>query len=165
MAQYKKCKIPVGFVPSTDIFEPGTPVLIRTLEGDTEAEAGENIYFMIGILGEVYPIKAENFRLSYALTEEPFQPDLTYSPTVKNRLTGGSAEIIQYAHPCVAKGEACVYAKPVDKNTKVFTLWNPEGYMYGKPGDYLAVRFNDHNDVYIIREDIFMKTYTEIREG
>jgi phosphoglycolate phosphatase len=162
MAQYRKRKIPIGFAPSTDIFKEGTPILIRTLEGDSEAEAGEDVVLMIGILGEVYPIKAGNFKRSYAVTGQPFITDFTYSPTVKNKLTGDSVEIIKYAKPCIAEGEVCVYAMPVVKNTKVFTAWNPEGYMHGKPGDFLAVRFNDHNDVYIIRKDIFDKTYMKI---
>lgn len=115
---------------------------------------------MIGILGEVYPIKAEKFNRSYSLTDENFETDLfTYSPTIKNKIPGDSAEIIKFAKACVAEGENYVYARQITKNTKVFTAWNTEGYMYGKPGDYIAVRTDDYNDVYIIRKDIFEKTY------
>jgi len=162
MTEYKKLKIPVGFALSTDIFAEGTPMLIRTLEGDTEAEASKDTYLMIGILGEVYPIKAEKFNMSYALTDKDFETDFTYSPTVKNKITGDSTEIIRFAKSCVAKGETNIYAMPLEKNTKVFTTWNIDGYMYGKPGDYLAVRTDDFNDVYIIRKDIFEKTYQKI---
>jgi phosphoglycolate phosphatase len=160
--KYCKKKVPLGFVMSAALFEKGTPLLIRTLEGDTEAYAGEEIYFMIGPLGEVYPIKAGKWANSYALTGEPFEKDYIYSPTVRNKITGETVEIIKYAKSCTAKGEVHIYAMPLTKNTKVFTAWNTESYMYGKPGDLLAVRSDDFNDVYIIRKDIFEKTYCEI---
>ncbi|MCL2637022.1 MAG: DHH family phosphoesterase [Oscillospiraceae bacterium] len=163
MKKYKKKRLPLGFVMSTDMLEKGTPMIIRTLEGDTEAQAGEDIYFMIGPLGEVYPIKAEKWANSYELTDEEFEKDYDYSPTVKNKYTGESLEIINYAKSCTAKGEVHIRAKPLIKNTKVFTAWNPEGYMYGKAGDMLAVRSDDGNDAYIIRRDIFEKTYEEVK--
>ena len=162
MNKYKKKKIPVGFAVSTDIFDEGTPMIIRTLEGDTEAEASQEIYLMTGIMGEAYPIKAEKFRNSYEITDEIPETDFIYSPTVKNKITGESFEIIKFSKSCAAKGDVYVYAVPVLKNTKVFTAWNAEGYMYGRQGDFLAVRSDDYNDVYIIRKDIFEKTYVKI---
>jgi len=157
--KYEKNKIPVGFVMSTDIFESATPMLIRTLEGDAEAEASENIYLMIGIYGEVYPIKAEKFKKSYEICSGCFEANFDYSPTVKNKITGDSVELSSYARPCIATGNMYIYASSIEKNTKVFTAWNPEGYMYGKAGDYIAVRADDKNDVYVIRRDIFEITY------
>ncbi len=41
----------------------------------------------------------------------------------------------------------------------MFTPWYADGYMYGKPGDYLAVRGDDTRDVYIIAADIFSLSY------
>jgi phosphoglycolate phosphatase len=159
---YVKRKIPLGFAKSADIFDKGTPLLIRTLEGDTEAFAGENIFFMIGPLGEVYPIKKEKWENSYALTDEVFEQNYVYSPTVKSKITGESAELIKYAKSCIPKGEVRIHARPLTKSAKVFTAWNTEGYMYGKAGDLLAIRSDDNNDVYIIREDIFEKTYMQV---
>ena len=160
--KYRKRKIPVGFVKSTDVFAAGAPMLIRTLEGDAEAEASDDVLLMVGIMGEVYPIQMDKFVKSYAMTNEPFEPDFEYSPTVKNKITGDSAELIAYIKPCIAEDETYIYAMPAAKNTKVFTAWNTEGYMYGKPGDYIAVRVDDHNDVYIIRKDIFVKSYERV---
>ena len=162
MGKYRKRKIPVGFVKSGDVFAAGTPMLIRTLEGDAEAEASEDIFLMVGIMGEVYPMKAEKFSTSYALTDEPFAPDFEYSPTVKNKITGHSAELAAYMKPCISTSEVFVYAMPVVKKTKVFTAWNEEGYMYGAPGDYIAVRADDSHDVYIVKGDIFIKTYERV---
>ena len=162
MARYKKKNVPVGFVKSTDAFEEGTPMLIRSLEGDEESKASGNVYLMIGILGEVYPIKAEKFNNNYALCSEAFETDFDYFPTAKNKITGESVELAKYANSCAATGEVYIYSRPLSKNTKVFTLWSQEGYMLGKPGDQIAVRDDDHNDVYIIRRDIFEKTYISL---
>ena len=167
MKSYKKLKIPVRYVKTTDIFVEGTPILIRTLEGDAEAVACESTYLMIGISGEVYPIKTEKFKSSYTTisasealkSEFPFS--YTYSPIVKNKITGEIVELITHSKSCVATGEVSIFAKQLTRNTKVFTRWNPDGYMYGGEDDYLAVKAKDINDVYIIQKDIFDKTYEE----
>jgi len=162
MDKYRKRKFPVGFVKSSDVFAAGTPMLIRTLEGDAEAEASDDVFLMVGIMGEVYPIQADKFIESYTMTDKPFEPDFEYFPTVKNKITGDSSKLAAHIKPCIAKDDVCIYALSASKNTKIFTAWNTEGYMYGEPGDYIAIRADDHNDVYIIRKDIFIKSYERI---
>ena len=159
MPRYRKKNIPVGCVLSTDIFESGAPVLLRTLEGDSEIVASDDIYIIVGILGEVYPIKAEKFNRNYKITGGALVTDYCYSPTVRNRASGEVKELSDLTRPCVALGEVAIYSRPIERNTKIFTSWNKEGYMLGKPGDYIAVRSDDINDIYIIREDIFDMTY------
>jgi phosphoglycolate phosphatase len=160
--RYGKKRVPIGFVRSADVFEKGTPVLIRTLEGDAESVASDDIYFMVGIVGEAYPITAEKFHRSYERTADTLHTDFEYSPTVRNRATGEVREIIGLCGGCAALGEILIHAKQLERNTKVFTSWNADGYMSGKPGDFLAVRQDDFNDVYIIRQDIFHRTYERI---
>jgi phosphoglycolate phosphatase len=162
MPQFRKKKIPVGYVPSTEIFHHGAPMLLRTLEGDSEATASDEIYIMVGIIGEVYPIKAEKFHAYYAESESPLNSNYNYPPTVRNRKTGEVKELSGLIKPVVAKGVVTVHAKPADRNTKVFTTWNNESYMVGKIGDYIAIRSEDFNDVVIIREDIFHMTYEAV---
>jgi phosphoglycolate phosphatase len=169
MKRYKKLPVPVAFAMSTDIFDEGTPMIIRTLEGDAEAETSSGIYLMIGILGEVYPIKAEKFGRSYRVEGTVgdsfrcgFSSDFTYSPTVRNKYTGETVELLRYACPCVAVGDVTILAAPLTKRVKVFTAWNPESYMAGQPGDFIAVRADDTNDVYIVRGDIFERTYAAV---
>jgi len=159
MARFRKRPVPVGFVESTAVFPPGTPLLIRALEGDEEAVASEEIYLMVGILGEVYPIKAEKFRRSYRVTDEQPLRQYSYTPTLRDRATGETKALDPYIKGCISLGETFVYAAPLTKNTKVFTAWNADGYMFGKPGDWIAFRAEDVHDVYIIREDIFGMTY------
>lgn len=55
--------------------------------------------------------------------------------------------------------EKSLFMQNPDKNTKVFTNWDPGKYMSGKEGDYIAVRKDDYHDVYIIEKSIFNKTY------
>jgi phosphoglycolate phosphatase len=160
MARYRKNPIPVSYVVSADVFGDGTTLILRTLEGDTEIKASPDTYIMIGVQGEAYPIKSEKFQKSYKLSKKPVNLDGNiYSPTVKNKDTGEIKELVPYMKPCVPTGAVPIFARPLERRTKVFVSWTPEGYLYGSPGDYLAIRCDDKSDVYIINKDIFAKTY------
>ncbi|MCL2633718.1 MAG: DHH family phosphoesterase [Oscillospiraceae bacterium] len=161
MKKYKKKAIPIGFTPSTDLFEEGAPIMVRTLEGDSNITAASDIYLMVGIKGEVYPTKKEKFELNYNVCDFSMM-EYPYEPTAKNELTGEIKKLSSFLKFCVSSGSAPIFAKPLERNTKVFTEWNPNGYMYGKPGDYLAIKYDDINDMYIIQEEIFYLTYEEI---
>lgn len=161
MKRFRPKPVPKGFVPSTDIFEENTPVTIRTLENDSNIKASPDIFLMVGIKGEVYPVKASKFRSGYTVCNVPLKTDYLYVPTVKNEITGEVKELLPYIKSCISTGETPAYASVLTRNVKIFNSWNPNGYMYGRPGDYLAVKCNDLNDVYIIKEDIFLQTYEE----
>ncbi|MCL1823053.1 MAG: DHH family phosphoesterase [Oscillospiraceae bacterium] len=164
MTKYIKKRIPKGFVVSSEVFPENTPLMIRTLEGDSNIRASADIYLMIGILGEVYPIKKEKFHSYYVLCDEEVNiSEEIYTPTVKNETTGEVRELIPYMNSCISTGEAPIFAKVLTRDTKVFTDWNPNGYMYGKAGDYLALKCDDINDVYIIEHNIFNLTYEELK--
>ena len=164
MAQYQKKILPRGFVVSTDVFASGTPILIRTLEGDSQVKSAPDLYLMIGIEGEVYPIKAEKFDLSYARCDlKPHVNSVTYTPTVKNENTGEVKQLLPFMNSCLPLGAGSpVYAVQLTKRTKVFNDWNPNGYMLGEVGDYIAVRVDDGNDVYIVKGFIFDLTYERV---
>ena len=159
MVLCKKKNIPVGFVKAKDVFEEGTMVSIRTLEGDLDVEINDDTYIMIGIKGEVYPIQREKFESTYQILERPYVFEGEYAPTVKNITEGLSYSIVPYANSCAATGESFIYTKLLDHRVKVFTRWDEAKYMFGKQGDYLAVRMDDHHDVYVIEGKIFEKTY------
>jgi phosphoglycolate phosphatase len=163
--RYRKLNVPVGYVRSLDVFPAGTDVTIRTLEGDAEAVCSPDIYFMIGISQEVYPIRAEKFGRSYITLDTPYAPnpeflgENRYFPTVRHRVRGESVSLLPYVRACQPTGESVVWGRQLDKRAKVFTTWNTDGYMFGDVGDTLAVRADDTNDAYVIEQRIFDLTY------
>lgn len=162
MKKYKKKPISVGYAEAARILPVGTPITIRTLECDLDIKIETDIYIMIGILGEVYPIKADKFERSYRRTTGSFEADTEYPPQIKNLLTGHTLALLPFAKACVPTGSVEIYAKPVEHITKVFTAWDEDEYMLGRPGDILAVRSDDEHDIYIIDRKIFGITYEEI---
>lgn len=164
MKRYTKKKIPIGYVKADEVLPVGTPITIRTLEGDVEITVREDLYIMIGIKGEVYPNWKKNFEKAYQATQEPYAYEsktTEYVPVIKNRQNGSNLPLTDYAKVCVPTGEVHIWAKPLERGVKVFTEWDKEKYMLGRPGDYLAVKCDDLQDVYVVEKDIFAETYDE----
>lgn len=164
MACYKKKKTPLGFVKAEDVLPVGTPITIRTLEGDLDMTIEPDVYIMIGVRGEVYPNTKAKFEKSYKQLGErycidscPIKPE--YIPTIRNRIDGTIIPVTEYAYLCEATGETHIHAKELTKTVKVFTEWDKERYMLGTPGDFLAVRSDDKHDIYIVEREIFYETY------
>lgn len=168
MKSYVKKRVPLGYVKATEVLPVGTPVTIRTLEGDVDMVVDDELMIMIGIKGEVYPNNQEKFCRSYEATEQPYCTDsqhtgckTLYQPTIHNRATGEVHQLADYAKICIANGGAYIHARELTERVKVFTAWDEEKYMLGRAGDYLAVRCDDRKDVYVVERDIFFKTYEE----
>ncbi|MCM1144239.1 MAG: DHH family phosphoesterase [Blautia sp.] len=164
MQSYVKKKMPLGFVRATDVLPNGTPITIRTLEGDVDMVVEPDLIIMIGIKGEVYPNRISKFEKTYELTEEPYCAadcviKTEYQPTIHNRDDGTVLHLADYAKICIASGGTHIHAKELTTRVKVFTAWDEEKYMLGKPGDYLVVRCDDRHDIYVVERDIFFKTY------
>lgn len=166
MKRYEKKKLPIGYVNTWEILPIGTPIMVRTLEGDIDLVVEEDLVIMIGIKGEVYPNRLEKFNRSYTLSDAEYSYSTMtateYVPNIRVKSTGVTLKLIDYAKVCVPSGSVKIFAKPIDKGVKVFTAWDKEKYMLGKPGDYLAVRTDDYHDVYIVEQEIFGKTYEEV---
>ena len=162
MKRYKKLPIEIGFAKLANLFKDGTPLTIRTLEGDVDLTAKENIYVMIGIEGEIYPIAKEKFEKGYKVLSKKYEQVSEYEPVVIDRLNGKKHSILTCAEHCVAIDEKIIRAQQISKRAKVFTNWDTEKYFSGIPGDFLAAGENDFNDCYIVNERIFYKTYAEI---
>lgn len=170
MSAYTKRKLPQGFVMAKELMPAGTPITIRTLEGDVDMTVEEDTIFVIGLRGDVYPISRENFNKRYQATDEKYnlqeytlQAD--YAPTIRNRFDGNSKKIVPFAKICIPMGETHIYAKMLTEMVKVFPVWDRDKYMLGMPGDFLAVRCEDRHDIYIVERDIFYKSYEETEEA
>ena len=167
MLKYEKRKIPVGYVKIAEVLPVGTPITIRTLEGDAELTVEKDLYIIVGIKGEVYPNRREKFEQAYLELEKKYDikeccPRAEYVPTIKNRADGTTLLLTDYAKVCVPTGEVKIYAKPLEKGVKIFTTWDKNKYMLGREGDYLAVRCDDLHDVYVVEKDIFEESYDEL---
>ena len=164
MTKYRKKPFLVGYVKSTELLDAGTEMCIRTLEADLNVCADDDLYVMVGIRGEVYPIRREKFERSYTPVDGKFTPQTDYVPSLIEKDSFCSIDLLPYVRTCICSGISCIYASELKKTVKVYTAWDKSSYLLGRAGDYLAVRADDLNDVYIIEGNIFLQTYLEAEE-
>ncbi|MBQ9766838.1 MAG: DHH family phosphoesterase [Lachnospiraceae bacterium] len=159
---YQKRPLTVGYIPSLELYPEGTALCVRTLEADLNVTAESDLYLMLGIFGEVYPIRRAKFEASYEVTEQVPEILAEYRPMVISQAGAEVKELLPHAKGCIPKVGVPIYAKQLTKAVKVYTAWDEDNYMYGRPGDYLAVRQDDPKDVYVIGQRIFEKTYERV---
>lgn len=162
MKTYTKKRISLGVVKSTDIFPTGTSFVVRTLEADFNLEADDNVYIMIDGEGNIYPIEEEKFSMTYSLSDTIFKIDGEYSPSIISS-SHEQRELLAYAKSCISNTSSSIYAIRLNRRVKLYTLWDKENYMSGKPGDYLAIRTDDLKDMYIISGRRFSEIYEQIQ--
>ena len=158
-SRYRKKMFHVGFVRVADFAEPGRDIAIRTLEGDVDVTVTEDVYIILNVNGEIYPIHRDKFNRSYRVTDEPYVYPGEYPPNVINNADGERLPLLPFAHSCISIGGDGIYAREITGRVKIFTMWDRDKYYLGRPGDYLAVRVDDPTDVYVIEKNIFAKTY------
>lgn len=161
---YRKKKVPVGYVKSTDLFPEGEDILLRMLEGDVRKKVTPELYIMIGIDGETYHNEERTLRKNYDLTDEPFLMDSEspWQPKVYRYTDRAVKLLAPYAKTCVARDGAMIRAAQLNCRLKVLTKWGE--WHLGEAGDWLANRETDCQDIYIIRKSIFARTYERADE-
>ncbi len=185
MQFYRRTELPLGLVRATDVFKAGTPVTLRTLEGDSDMVIVSELRLVLGMKGEVYPYLKENLRKRYLVRKERYKidsniNDIEYTPTLRNKITGEVKDLKDYAYLCVPNKEITIYATELTSVVKLFPAYNKidwahekapaiynmeasqgeeEKYTLGKPGDFLAVSSDDPADVFIVEREIFDRTY------
>lgn len=166
MSVYIKKPVTLGYVKAVDMLPVDTPITVRTLEGDLDIRVEEDLIIMVGIQGEVYPNRLSRFEKNYQVTAKPYREyenhgrnALFYEPTIHNRATGEVMKLIDHAKICIADGGTRVFTRELTKRVKVFTAWDKDKYMLGRPGDYLVVRCEDRQDIYVVEREIFFKTF------
>lgn len=152
-----------GYVKSTELVEKGTECMIRTCEGDMYVTAEEDQFLLIGIFGEVYPVRRENFEAGYVVEREAYDKSFEYEPSIRDLHRDRVFNLPSYAGKCRSKGGQAL-AKVLTKPTKLFSGWEEETYMYGEPGDYLCCGCEDEKELSIVKKDVFFKIY-EMENG
>ena len=164
MKKYVTKPIIRGFVDLAEILPIGTPITIRTIEGDVDIEVDGDFYILIGFKGEVWPIRKKKFYDTYQVLEQDYEFKGEYEPAIHIKNEGKVLNLVSHAKACINYDTSSVFAKELKKIEKVFTSWDEESYYLGKPGDFLTCMENDHKDIYIIERDIFFKTYDPVEE-
>lgn len=164
MDVYQKKPVKWAYVRSLDVVEKGQQLRIKSLENESGLilAADESTYIMIGCRGEIYDITREKFKTTYEATQEPldiFEQMLDFIPVIETVPEGEYISLDEVAHICHPKKGKGIYAKQLEKRTKVFSERDRQVYFLGRPGDYLAVRRDDVKDIYIIQKEVFAQTY------
>lgn len=116
------------------------------------------------IKGDVNPITKEKLDNRYELLRDSFELGTEYFPHIRNKRTSEIVDLRPYAKKCISNADVYVYAKALTETVKVFTQWDRDTYMLGKPGDYLIVCDDDLQDIYIVTQDIFDLLYERVDE-
>ncbi len=164
MSLYKQQAVHAGAVYLEDILKPQTYVIIRSLQGDIEYQIEEGSYFIIDSRGRCSLINKEILEKNYTLSDKEYILDMEYFPSIRNRLTDEVICLENKVKKCILKEAHYIYAKQLDKDIKLFSLWNPEEYMYGNKGDYLVVNQNNLQDAYIVEAAFFDVGYTKVED-
>lgn len=163
---YTKKKKKWAMVKSTDIVKAGEAFVIKSLENESGENivAQEDVYIMIGSRGEVYHITAQKFENTYEVTTENldiFAEMLDFIPEVQLVETGEFITIDDKACVCYPQRNVRIYATQLQGRTKIFQGSGDGNYFLGRQGDYMAVREDDIQDIYVIQREIFESTYEE----
>ncbi len=164
MQIYKKKKLLLGYIILSKIFEIGTPITIRTMEGDVDVVVTEDLCIMIGVKGNAYPNSLSNLKRNYQISEEPYQMQTDYKPVIKNKKNGETCEISDKVKLCVSKDKSEIYAQKLEKRVKIFTEWDDTVYMLGEEGDFIVARKDNLKDIYIVDQETFDLSYEEMEK-
>lgn len=161
MDQYKKKKVPSGYVKSLDMGTRGDELIIRTENGDLEVTANRDTYVLLDRKGMASILSKNEFEQKYVSENTPFHMDMVYEPTVKNRKTNKAEKMTLFVKNCYDKKDVLVYGKALEKSVKIFTRKEQENYHSGQPGDYLIVfcekgkKGRKKNDIDVMEKSLF----------
>lgn len=167
MQEYHRKMLAHGYVDPGGVFPLGTSVTIRSMKGDLNMIIDGEQYIMIGITGDIYLRKKEDFEKMNVVRPGRFQipADMNYKPMIKNNQDGEVKALLSYAHKCDSIYDIEIYAKKLTQTVKVFMSWDEEQYQLGKPGDYICVRKNDPHDIFIVEKNLFSRAYRKVRKS
>lgn len=150
---YRKKNVDIHFIRSLDIADEGKEIVIPTLEGNINMIASAEQYIMIGPCNDIYPIPQKLFDKRYDVIEE------TALVEKCELISGWNSNNIKC---CRLKKETLVYAKEVSVEFKVYVK-HCDSVIYGNPGDFYAVSYEDTDNAYIIGKFVMDNTYELVK--
>ncbi len=167
MQKYQKNKVAEGFVKVDELLLEGSLATVRTQSGDINITVEKDDFLVIDARGAVAYFKKEEFARDYVTTMEKYEQvdrliKTGYAPTLKSQLDGASYTLAECAKVCFPIKEVKVFARPLEKAVKVFTLRDSNHYMLGRIGDYLAISLDNPQDVITVEKDFFKQSYTQL---
>ena len=119
--------------------------------------AEDNLLRMLTCLGA----RVTEFDKKYTPLDEKLVKKFDYVPSVRSLRQDTAYELMPWARQCLSTGGE-VYARLLEKPTKVFSRWNYDSYMYGVEGDYICYPNEDEKDIYIVKKEVFEETYEAV---
>lgn len=161
---YCRRSVPWGYVRATDLFEAGTEVNVRTLQGDRKARVEDGVFFVIGPKGECFFRDEKAFKKEFRTYDdwEFFLRNAEYEPTIKSIGKGTIIEPVKLAKVCVPNGTNTIRARQLDKKVKLFRDRDENQiYTLGRVGDYLIDSTDAVDNIRVMRKDLFEEIYHE----
>ena len=149
----------MGFVTSESIFGYGVSFRVRSVEADFKVRGSDDLIIKTDSRGSAYLIDSAKFDSTYEVTEGVFDVRADYHPHAI--CFDREPRKLKFSC-CMSRGGAKVYARRLERNTKLYTIWDSKNYISGMIGDYLVVRMDDQRDVYIIDKERFHEIYKEL---
>lgn len=153
--------IPWGYVRATDLVRKGTRITVRTINGDEETVVEPDTILTIGPKGEVHMSREAEFTSRYRFYPDwPYQLwEAEYDPTIRTEGAERIASLIPHARVCVPRGCHLIYARRLDRKVKLFRRESADTYVLGRRGSYLVSISGSPDDVTIMEQGLFEKTY------
>ena len=151
LSLYRKKKVDLYCIKSTDIVDEGRQISVPTLEGEVRVTASQDQYIMIGPCDDIYPIPRELFESKYRT--EDIKPESRIEDQLK--AIGWDTKHLK---KCRLFRDSFVYAKQVAFDFTVFEK-HSNATIYGKAGDYYVASFEDPENRYVICSRVMKETY------
>jgi phosphoglycolate phosphatase len=138
-------------------------ITIRTIDGDHSLLVIPGTFALINRKGLVSIIDEEIFESEYQLLDLPYNVPISYFPTAKESRDDNTViSLKKHVKSCIPSTELQIYAKELDKDTKLFNLEDDSTYHLGKKGDYLAIKCNRKKEAFLIDRESFHKVYQPV---
>lgn len=163
MKLYEHLPVKYGVCQTTDLTIPGERIIIQTEHSEYDFIAEQDMYLLINMEGGVFKVSKDTFETRFQLLKKDYECNMLVRTLVNTAREKQSIHLEEHLQCCISKPKYNVYARQLNKVTKLFYNYNYSEYSYGAPGDYLVVMTEEENDVLIVKKDAFEKSYRQVQ--